>query len=172
MFDTYFMLIFSEAIVDQLETPYKPQIRSAFDACWGFLENKDRGGEDLYALLDNGTDYGGIFIYMQLDENEANIPSWDNISYAICATAKEAYSFENKKELPSPLENIDDSLIEIFIENLKEINFIFYDHVQGIKDFLARCKSPSKEEAINELKRIGLLQWHNLKINLWKFRLA
>ena len=158
MFDTYFMLIFSEAIVDQLETPYKPQIRSAFDACWGFLENKDRGGEDLYALLDNGTDYGGIFIYMQLDENEANIPSWDNISYAICATAKEAYSFENKKELPSPLENIDDSLIEIFIENLKEINFIFYDHVQGVKDFLARCKSPSKEEAINELKRIGLLQ--------------
>ena len=158
MFDTYFMLIFSEAIVDQLETPYKPQIRSAFDACWGFLENKDRGGEELYALLDNGTDYGGIFIYMQLDENEANIPSWDNISYAIGATAKEAYSFENKKELPSPLENIDDSLIEIFIENLKEINFIFYDHVQGVKDFLARCKSPSKEEAINELKRIGLLQ--------------
>ncbi len=158
MFDSYFMLIFSEAIVDQLETPYKPQIRSAFDACWVFLENNDRGGEELYALLDDGTDYGGIFIYMQLDENEANIPSWDNISYAIGATAKEAYSFENKKELPSPLENIDDSLIEIFIENLKEINFNFYDHVQDVKDFLAGCKSPSKEEAINELKRIGLLQ--------------
>ena len=31
MFDSYFMLIFSEAIVDQLEAPYKPQIRSAFD---------------------------------------------------------------------------------------------------------------------------------------------
>ncbi len=55
MFDSYFMLIFSEAIVEQLETPYKPQIRSAFDACWGFLENKDRGGEELYALLDDGT---------------------------------------------------------------------------------------------------------------------
>ena len=51
MFDSYFMLIFSEAIVDQLEIPYKPQIRSAFDTCWGFLENKDRGGEELYALL-------------------------------------------------------------------------------------------------------------------------
>ena len=108
--------------------------------------------------MDDGSDYGGIFIYMQLDENEANIPSWDNISYAISATAKEAYSFENKAELPSPLENIDDSLIENFIENLKEINFNFYDHVQDVKDFLARGKSPSKEEAINELKRIGLLQ--------------
>ena len=31
MFDSYFMLIFSEAIVEHLETPYKPQIRSAFD---------------------------------------------------------------------------------------------------------------------------------------------
>ena len=69
MFDSYLMLTFSEAIVNQLETPYKPQIRSAVDACWGFLENKDRGGEELYDLLDDGTDYGGIFIYMQLDEN-------------------------------------------------------------------------------------------------------
>ena len=122
------------------------------------MENKDRGGEEFYALLDDGTDYGGIFIYMQLDENEANIPSWDNISYAISAIAKEAYSFENKKELLSPLGNIDDSLIEIFIENLKEINFNLYDHVQDIKDFLAHGKSPSKEEALKELKRIGLLQ--------------
>ena len=158
MFDSYLMLTFSEAIVDQLETPYKPQIRSAFDACWGFLENNDRGGEELYALLDDGTDDGGIFIYMQFDENEANIPSWDNISYAIGATAKEAYSFENKKVLPSPLENIDDSLIEIFIENLRLISSDLYDHVQDVKDFLACGKSPSKEEAINELKRIGLLK--------------
>lgn len=158
MFDTYFMLIFSEAIVDQLETPYKPQIRSAFDACWGFLENKDRGGDELYALLDDGTDFGGLFIYMQLDDNESHVAFWDNISYAIATTAKEAYSYENKKELPSPLENIDDSLIEIFIENLKEINSNFYNHVQDVKDLLARGQSPSKEEAINELKRIGLLQ--------------
>ena len=158
MFDSYFMLIFSEAIVDQLETPYKPQIRSAFDACWGFLENKDRGGDELYALLDDGTDFGGLFIYMQLDDNESHVASWDNMTYAIATIAKEAYSFENKKVLPSPLENIDDSLIEIFIENLKEINCNFYEHVQDVKDFLARGQLPSKKEAINELKRIGLLQ--------------
>ena len=158
MFDSFFMLIFSEAIVDQLETPYKPQILSAFDACWGFLENKDRGGDELYALLDDGTDFGGLFIYMQLDDNESHVASWDNMTYAIATIAKEAYSFENKKVLPSPLENIDDSLIEIFIENLKEINCNFYEHVQDVKDFLARGQLPSKEEAINELKRIGLLQ--------------
>ena len=157
MVDSYLMLTFSEAIAHQLSSPYNAHIRTALDACWIFCENRDKSGDDLYALLDDGTDFGGLFIYMQLDDNEAHVSSWDNMTYAIATTAKEAYSFENKKELPSPLENIDDSLIEIFIENLKEINFSFYDHVQDVKDFLARAQSPSKEEALKELKRIGLL---------------
>lgn len=158
MFESYFMLTFSEAIAHQLSSPYNSHTRAALDACWSFWEKRDKSGDDLYALLDDGTDFGGLFIYMQLDDNEAHVASWDNISYAIATTAKEAYSFENKKELPSPLENIDDSLIEIFIENLKEINSIFYDHVQDVKDFLVSCQLPSKEEALKELERIGLLQ--------------
>ena len=158
MVDSYLMLTFSEAIAHQLSSPYKSHIRTALDACWSFWEKRDKNGDDIYALLDDGTDFGGLFIYMQLDDNESHVASWDNISYAIATTAKEAYSYENKKELPSPLENIDDSLIEIFIENLKEINSNFYEHVQDVKDFLARDQLPSKEEALKELERIGLLQ--------------
>ena len=158
MFESYFMLTFSEAIAHQLSSPYNSHIRTGLDACWSFWENRDKSGDDLYDLLDDGTDFGGLFIYMQLDDNEAHVASWDNISYAIATTAKEAYSYENKKEIPSPLENIDDSLIEIFIENLKEINLSFYDHVQDVKDFLACAQSPSKEEALKELVRIGLLR--------------
>ena len=157
MFESYFMLTFSEAIAHQLSSPYNSHIRMALDACWSFWEKRDKSGDELYALLDDGTDFGGLFIYMQLDDNESHVASWDNISYAIATTAKEAYSYENKKELPSPLENIDDSLIEIFIENLKEINSNFYEHVQDVKDFLARDQLPSKEEALKELERIGLL---------------
>ena len=157
MFERYFMLTFSEAIAHQLSSPYNFHIRTALDACWSFWDKRDKSGDELYALLDDGTDFGGLFIYMQLDDNEAHVASWDNISYAIATTAKEAYSYENKKELPSPLENIDDSLIEIFIENLKEINSNFYNHVQDVKDFLARDQLPSKEEALKELERIGLL---------------
>lgn len=157
MFESYFMLTFSEAIAHQLSSPYNSHIRTALDACWSFWEKSDKSGDDLYALLDDGTDFGGLFIYMQLDDNDSHVASWDNISYAIATTAKEAYSYENKKELPSPLENIDDSLIEIFIENLKEINSNFYEHVQDVKDFLARDQLPSKEEALKELERIGLL---------------
>ena len=157
MFESYFMLTFSEAIAHQLSSPYNSHIRTALDACWSFWDKRDKSGDELYALLDDGTDFGGLFIYMQLDDNDSHVASWDNISYAIATTAKEAYSYENKKELPSPLENIDDSLIEIFIENLKEINSNFYEHVQDVKDFLARDQLPSKEEALKELERIGLL---------------
>ena len=157
MFESYFMLTFSEAIAHQLSSPYNSHIRTALDACWSFWEKRDKSGDELYALLDDGTDFGGLFIYMQLDDNESHVAFWDNISYAIATTAKEAYSYENKKELPSPLENIDDSLIEIFIENLKEINSDFYDYVQDVKDFLVCCQLPSKEEALKELERIGLL---------------
>ena len=157
MFDSYLMLTFSEAIAHQLSSPYNFHIRIALDACWSFLEKREKNGDELYALLDDSTDFGGLFIFMQLDDNESHVASWDNMTYAIATTAKAAYSFANKKEIPSPLENIDDSLIEIFIENLKEINSNFYDHVQDVKDFLARDQLPSKEEVLKELERIGLL---------------
>ena len=157
MFDSYLMLSFSEAIAHQLSSPYNFHIRIALDACWSFLEKRDKNGDELYALLDDSTDFGGLFIFMQLDDNESHVASWDNMTYAIATTAKAAYSFANKKEIPSPLENIDDSLIEIFIENLKEINSNFYEHVQDVKDFLARDQLPSKEEALKELERMGLL---------------
>ena len=157
MFDSFLMLTFSEAIAHQLSSPYKSHIRTALDTCWSFLEKRDKNGDELYALLDDSTDFGGLFIFMQLDDNESHVASWDNMTYAIATTAKAAYSYENKKEIPSPLENIDDSLIEIFIENLKEINSNFYEYVQDVKDFLARGQSPSKEEALKELERMGLL---------------
>ena len=157
MIDTYFMLIYSEAPLSQMKTQYKPQIRAALDDCWSFLENKNKTGKELYTLLDDGTDFNGIFIYMQLDEDETNVPSWDNISYAVGSTAKEAYLFDNQKQLPSPLENIDSNLIELFIENLKEINIDFYNHVEEVKNFVQSDSSPSKVDALKELGKLELV---------------
>lgn len=153
----YLMLVYSEAILSHMETEYKPQIRVALDACWSFVENKNKTGKELYSLLDDGSDFKGIFIYMQLDENEANIPAWDNLSYAIGATAKEAYLLDNQ-QLPSPLENIDSSLIDLFIENLKEINIVFYEQLEAIKGFLKNDCPPSKNTALQTLERLGLLE--------------
>lgn len=153
----YFMLIYSEAIYTQIKTQYKSQIRASLDDCWSFLENKNKTGKELYTLLDDGTDFNGIFIYMQLDEDETNVPSWDNISYAVGSTAKEAYLFDNQKQLPSPLENIDSNLIELFIENLKEINIDFYNHVEEVKNFVQSDSSPSKVDALKELGKLELV---------------
>ena len=153
----YLMLVYSEAILSHMETEYKPQIRVALDACWSFLENKNKTGKELYSLLDDGTDFKGIFIYMQLDENEDNIPSWDNLSYAIGATAREAYLLDNQQQLPSPLENIDSSLVDLFIENLKEINIDFYNHLEEIKGFVKNDCPPSKNTALQTLESLGLL---------------
>lgn len=154
----YLMLVYSEAILSRMETEYKPQIRAALDACWSFVENNNKTGKELYSLLDDGTDFKGIFIYMQLDENEANIPSWDNLSYAIGATAREAYLLDNQQQLPSPLENIDSSLVDLFNENLKEINIDFYNHLEEIKGFLKNDCPPSRNIALQTLESLGLLE--------------
>lgn len=158
MLTSYFMLIFAEAIANHMETQYSSHIRTALDACWSFLENRDKKGEELYRLLDDGTDFGGIFIYMQLDENEANGILWDNISYAIGVTAKEAFGFENKEELPSPLENIEPDLLDVFIGNLKEISMNLYYHVETVKLFINRNPYLSRESALKELDKMGLLR--------------
>ncbi|MFS9041832.1 Imm6 family immunity protein [Streptococcus cristatus] len=154
----YLMLVYSEVILSHMETEYKPQIRVALDACWSFLENKNKTGKELYSLLDDGTDFKGIFIYMQLDENEDNIPSWDNLSYVIGATAREAYLLDNQQQLPSPLENIDSSLVDLFIENLKEINMNFYNYLEEIKGFVKNNCPPSKNTALQTLESLGLYQ--------------
>lgn len=153
----YLMLVYSEAILSHMETEYKPQIRVALDACWSFVENKNKTGKEFYSLLDDGTDFKGILIYMQLDENEANIPAWDNLSYAIGATSKEAYLLDNQQP-PSPLENIDSSLLDLFIANLKEINIDFYNHLEEIKNFLKNDCPPSKNTALQTLESLGLLE--------------
>lgn len=75
---------------------------------------------------------------MQLDNDESNIPSWDNISYAIAATAKEAYFYEYQSQLPPAIENIDSNLLDIFIENFEEINSSFYKCVGEIKNCWGR----------------------------------
>lgn len=154
----YLMLVYSEAILSHMETKYKPQIRVALDACWSFLENNSKTGKELYSLLDDGTDFKGIFIYMHLDENEANLLTWDNLSYAIGTTAREAYLLDNQQQLPSPLENIDSSLVDLFIENLKEINIDFYNHLEEIKGFVKNDCPLSKNTALQTLESLGLLE--------------
>ncbi len=47
----------------------KSQIRASLNDCWSFWKTKIKQEKELYTLLDDGTDFNGIFIYMQLDED-------------------------------------------------------------------------------------------------------
>ena len=71
--------------------------------------------------------------------------------------AVEAYLLDNQQQLPSPLENIDSSLVDLFIENLKEINIDFYNHLEEIKGFVKNDCPPSKNTALQTLESLGLL---------------
>lgn len=50
MLTSYFMLIFAEAIANRMETQYISRIRTALDACWSFLENRDKGERNFIAF--------------------------------------------------------------------------------------------------------------------------
>ena len=80
------MLAYSEILYLSIQTPYKKEIREALDICWQWIETENVSGEDIYFHLDDGTDFGGIYILMQMDEKDENIIIWDDLSYALSYT--------------------------------------------------------------------------------------
>ncbi len=98
----------------------------------GFLEWGKRG-EELYRLLDDGTDFSGIFIYMQQDK-WSSLFVGTNISYAIGVTAKEARVREQEGASLLHGERWN-PVLDDFIENLKEISVDLYHHVESCKIF-------------------------------------
>ena len=58
-----FLLSINEVILKSFESNrYYNDIRKTLDTCWKWLETKEVSGEEIYFLLDDGTEYGGLFI--------------------------------------------------------------------------------------------------------------
>ncbi|UOP04571.1 Imm6 family immunity protein [Conchiformibius kuhniae] len=127
-----FMLVYSELIFRQLNFSHKEIIRNALNLCWKWIANQDISADTIYSTLDDGTDFGGICILMQLDKNEENILKLDNIVYAISYISLLAYQKENSNGyLPPILENIDENTIVLFMENLSKMNLL---HINSYQD--------------------------------------
>ena len=47
------------------ESQFYKQIEELLEVCWKWLENHEVSADDLYSLLDDGTEFVGDFIYMQ-----------------------------------------------------------------------------------------------------------
>ena len=116
------MLAYSEILYLSIQTPYKKEIREALDICWQWIETENVSGEDIYFHLDDGTDFGGIYILMQMDEKDENIIIWDDLSYALSYTNYLAYQKDGQTAIPAPIENVDDSIYDLFISNLENID--------------------------------------------------
>lgn len=129
-----FYLGLSENIVSLLENSmFYNDVRKALDLCWNWFETKKVLGDELYTLLDDGTEYNGLFIKMQMDEEKANEPIWECIVTAISFVNKVAFESENVAYLLSPLEFIEENLISYFLENY---SMIALKHNILVNDFL------------------------------------
>lgn len=120
-----FLLGLSETVVDLLisSSAYE-DINSAMKVCWEWLENKRYSGDEIYYLLDDGTEFTGLFMQMQ-DENETlKELVWGCVVDTISFTNWRAYQFDNEEYLPAPIENVDESILMQFLEGFYEIRLI------------------------------------------------
>jgi len=129
-----FYLGLSENIINLLKnSEFYKDARKALDLCWKWFESKQVSGDEIYTLLDDGTEFNGLFIQMQMDEDEANEAIWECVVAAISFVNKEAYESEKALYLPAPIENVDEELINHFLENYSLIDG---DNKSTEEDFL------------------------------------
>lgn len=102
------------------ESQFYKQIEVLIEVCWKWLENHEMSADDLYSLLDDGTEFGGAFVYMQEDDPKYE-SRWNCIIEAGASIASLAYECEGKDYKPTLLEEIDAEQEEFFNEQLQTI---------------------------------------------------
>lgn len=107
------------------------QIEEILEVCWKWLENHEVSADDLYFLLDDGTEFGGAFIYMQEDDPKYE-SRWNCIIEAGASIASLAYECEGKDYKPALLEEIDAEQEEFFNEQLRTI---IGNQIQSLDNF-------------------------------------
>lgn len=117
-----FLLGLSEMAVDLLEfsAAYK-DVKRAMKICWEWLDDKRHTGDEIYYLLDDGTEFKGLFMQMQDEYDSLNELVWGCIVDAVSFTNWRAYQFDNVQYLPAPIENVDESILHHFLNGFYEI---------------------------------------------------
>lgn len=152
------MLVYSELIFNQLDYfNYTEIIRNSLNLCWKWVEHQNVSADTIYSTLDDGTDFGGIYILMQLDENDENALKLDNIVYAISYISLLAYQKENSKGyLPPILENIDEDTIKSFMENLSKMNLLHIDTYQEIVSYINKNLLTNYKQAVFYIEKVSV----------------
>jgi hypothetical protein len=135
------------------ESQFYKQIEEILEVCWKWLENHEVSADDLYFLLDDGTEFGGAFIYMQEDDPKYE-SRWNCIIEAGASIASLAYECEGKDYKPALLEEIDAEQEEFFNEQLRTIIGNQIQSLDNFKNYLSVDKEKNKEKIIEKLSEI------------------
>ena len=136
------------------ESQFYNKIEELLEVCWKWVENHEVSADYLYSLLDDGTEFGGAFIYMQVDEPKYE-SKWNCIFEAGASIASLAYKLEGKKYIPSLLEAIDSAQQEeFFSEQLKNILGSKIQLLDDFKNYLLDDNEKNKEKILKKLSDI------------------
>ena len=136
------------------ESQFYNKIEELLEECWKWVENHEVSADVLYSLLDDGTDFGGAFIYMQVDESKYE-SKWNCIFEAGASIASLAYKLEGKKYIPALLEEIDSAQQEeFFSEQLENILGSKIQHLDDFKNYLLDDNEKNKEKILKKLSDI------------------
>ena len=136
------------------ESQFYNKIEELLEVCWKWVENHEVSADYLYSLLDDGTEFGGAFIYMQEDEPKYE-SKWNCIFEAGASVASLAYKFEGKKYIPALLEEIDSAQQEeFFSEQLENILGNKIQLLDNFKNYLLIENVKSKEMILEKLSEI------------------
>lgn len=135
------------------ESQFFKQIEELLEVCWKWLENHEVPADDLYSLLDDGTEFGGAFVYMQEDDPKFEA-RWNCIIEAGASIASLAYECEGKDYKPTLLEEIDAEQEEFFSEQLQNIIGNKIQSLDRFKNYLSFGNEQNKEKILEKLSEI------------------
>ena len=135
------------------ESQFYKQIEVLLEVCWKWLENHEVPADYIYSLLDDGTEFGGAFVYMQEDDPKFEA-RWNCIFEAGASIASLAYECEGKDYKPTLLEEIDAEQEEFFSEQLQNIIGNKIQSIDHFKNYLSVGNEQNKEKILEKLSEI------------------
>ena len=142
-----YLLGLSEAIIKRLSnSPNFNAAKNALETCWEWAETKEHSADDIYNLLDDGTEETSLFMLMQDETEEVNELAFGCIVDAVSYTNWIAFQNEGLGYLPAPIENVDLSLVEQFLDG-------FYHITEANKILAERFMTLLEQNNVNEIIR-------------------
>lgn len=147
-----FFLGISETIVNLLvaSSDFK-DVTNALNVCWQWLEDKRYSGDEIYALLDDGTEFTGLYMQMQDEKDHLRELAWGCIVDAISFTTWKAYQYSDEKFLPAPIENVDEDLVYQFLEGFYMIKDTNKALANNLINYLENNMRINKEDIMHFL---------------------